>query len=314
FVEVAFPSPGWPSVRVSLALLDPLEALLPLAAWVRGSLPSLVGFAATGVADGARLALSTWLAERLQVRLELAWATDLPSWMGSRAGVTLPDAVGLVLRGEVNMAGLAAIGGATWGRWEGSLEVLLRGVPGALMALVPGMGSPDWDWAEVTLVRARVEEVSAARLVMSQVLYDARGRDSDLEYVEVLNAGNGMLDLHGFRLEDEAGTFRLRGHLPLLPGDRMLVVRNSSAVKDTFGVVADLGRMGLRLANDGDALTLLDPEDRVLDRVAWEGHLEGWVDLEASEGEALVRLEGDHRRCQRAAWTVGVPDPRRSGW
>ena len=94
----------------------------------------------------------------------------------------------------------------------------------------------------------------------------------------------------------------------------MLVARNTSAVRGEWGVQPDVGRMGLRLANDGDEVRLLDPDGRMLDNVAWEGHLAGWEELVAEEGLALVRLEGDPRPCESSAWCVGPPSPRRAGW
>jgi hypothetical protein len=314
FLEVDFPSPGWPSLRLSLVLSEPLEALLPLAAWVRGALDDLVGGALSGSVEGAGGGLSSWLAEHLLVRFELAWAVGPPSWLASRAGGALPDTLGLVVRGEANVAALAALAGRDVGIWSTSVEVMLRGVPGAVLALVPGMGSPRWRWAEVTLARVTVREVSAARLLVSQVLYDVAGRDAELEYVELVNAGRRVLDLRGYALEDASGTFIVRCHAPVLPGDHVLVVRNSSAVRQRWGVVPDIGRMGLRLANDGDLVRVLDPGGGVLDVVAWEGQLEGWDDLEAGEGRALQRLPGDERPACRSAWCVGEPCPRGSTW
>jgi hypothetical protein len=174
FVEVSFPTPGWPSLRLSLVLAEPLEALLPLAVWVRRSLESLLGGAMAGSVDGAADAMSSWLAEHLMVRFDLSWTVNVPDWLASRGIVGMPDTVGLVVRGQVNVAALAAVTGRSRGLWEGSVEVMLRGVPGAMLALVPGMGSTKWKWTEVTLVRATFTEVAAARLLISQVLYDAQ--------------------------------------------------------------------------------------------------------------------------------------------
>jgi hypothetical protein len=314
FLEVEFPSPGWPSLRLSLVLTEPLEALLPLATWVRRSLETLVGGAVSGSVEGAGRGLATWLAEHLVVRFELAWAVAPPAWLTTRAGVELPDTLGLLVRGEANAAALAALAGRDLGDWSTSVEVCLRGVPGALLAVVPGMGSPKWRWAEVTLLRATVREVATAGVLVAQVLYDAAGRDADLEYVELLNGGRHMVDLRGYRLLDDAGTFEFYGHVPVLPGDRVLVARNSSALRGRWGVVPDVGRMRLRLANDGDVLSLEDTSGRVLDVVAWEGHLEGWEGLEAAEGQALLRVEGDGRPCCSSAWYAGHADPRGSAW
>jgi hypothetical protein len=314
FLEVAFPTPGWPSVRLSLVLSEPMEALLPLAAWARRSLEDLLGGALSGSVEGAGRGLSSWLAEHLAVRFELAWDVEPPAWLASRAGVAPPEGLGLVVRGEANAAALAAAFGRDLGVWSTSVEVMLRGVPGALLDLVPGMGCPEWDWAEVTLARVTVEELAAERLLVSQVLYDTPGRDADLEYVELVNAGRRMLDLEGYSLRDANSGFIVQCHVPVLPGDHVLVVRNSSAVRGRWGVVPDVGRMGLRLANDGDMVTLVDPSGLVLDTVAWEGCLEGWEGLEAGEGTALMRRAGDDRAGCPSSWYVGEPCPRRSGW
>jgi hypothetical protein len=204
--------------------------------------------------------------------------------------------------------------GADWGRWEASLEVMLRGIPGAALALVPGMGSRDWDWVDVCLLRLTLHDASPPRLLLSQVLYDAVGRDLDLEFVELVNAGRRVVDLEGWRIEDSSGGFRVRTHVPLLPGDHLLLVRNATAVKAAWGVQADVTGLSVRLSNDGDQVRLVAPGGMTVDMVAWEDHMEGWGTLEAGEGEALVRLEGDLRANERDAWGVCMPSPRRTGW
>lgn len=314
YLEARFPSPGWPTVRLSLVLSRPLDSLLPLSAWARRSVGPLLGAAPSGAVEGAGEAMATWLAEQVELRFELVWAMEPPGWLASRAGSSLPDRLGLVVRFQVNAAALGALAGSNRGRWEARAEVLLRGVPGALLALVPGMGSPDWDWAEVTLLRVVLREVEHPVVLVSQVLYDARGRDADLEFVELLNAGRGMVDLEGFRLSDEDGSFLLRGHLPLLPGDYMLVARNATAVREEWGALPDVGRMGLRLANDGDSVMVEDPDGYVLDLVSWETPGGEWSSLGTGEGQALVRLEGDLRPMEPAAWCVAPPMPRAAGW
>ena len=150
-------------------------------------------------------------------------------------------------------------------------------------------------------------------LVLSQVLYDARGRDSDLEFVELLNAGDRVVDAGGMRLQDDAGEFVVPPHRPLLPGAHLLVCRNRTAVRAEWGVDPDVWGMGLRLNNEGDVVALLSADGRVLDEVAWEGAVPGWGTLEAREGEALVRLDGDARAGEPSAWCVGPPRPRRGG-
>ncbi len=316
FLEVDPPGPAWPSVRVSLVLSRPLEVLLPLEQWIGRGLRDLLGMASsgtTGAYGNAALGLSSRLTEHVLVRTELLWEVEAPQWMGPLGGLEMPDMVGLVLRGQTNLASLAALAGRGGGGWESQLEVLLRGVPGAALALVPGMGSPEWKWAEVTLLRVALREAATPRVLLSQVLYDVRGRDADLEFVEVVNAWDRVVDLEGFVLEDDAGRYEVRGHHPLLPGDHLLVVRNGSAAHREWGFVPDADRMGLRLSNEGDRVALSAPDGTRLDLVAWEGYLPGWEGVDAGEGLALRRVEGDLDRCAPSAWTVEMPAPRRSG-
>jgi hypothetical protein len=318
FVELAPPAPTGPSLRVSLVLDGPLELLLPLAAWLEGALGGLVasaGSAASGSRLGSGSGLAPSLAEHLLVRSELVWGVAMPSW-------TLPDAlaedvppeVGLKLRGEANIAAIAVLAGRDLGAWEVSLELMLEGVPGALLALVPGMGSRDWKWATVTLARVTLRDVSAPKALISSVLYDCAGRDLDLEFVELVNTGRRALDLKGAVLEDDRGRFVLGGRTPLLPGEHLLVVRNATAAREAWGVAPDVVGMRLRLANDGDVVRLVSADGVCIDEVAWEGHLPGWEGLNATEGLALVRREGDLRAREVAAWSVGEPMPRGSAW
>jgi hypothetical protein len=317
FVEVDPPDPAWPAVRVSLVVQRPLETLLPLVEWARGALARLVDGAWSGSTGGlgpGGTGLAAWAAEHVLVRTELSWTVDSPERLRAPGGAGAPDRVGLVLRFSANLASLASVFGRTVGSWEVSSEVLLTGLPGAVLALVPGMGDPSWERVEVTLLRARVRMSSLPLVLLSQVLYDARGTDADLEFVELVNGGDRVLDLEGWCLEDDGGSLLIKGHHPLLPGDHLLLARNGSAVLETWGERADVDGMRLRLSNEGDTVRLLGPDGSLLDSVAWEGHLPGWEGLEAGEGVALRRVDGTLQRCEVSAWTTGAPAPRGSVW
>jgi len=314
FIEVDPPTPGWPAVHVGLVLSDPLDVLLPLMAWARSRAARLASAAAAGAGalDGAGAGLATSVAEHVLLRLELSWGVALPPWLDpeGRARRT-----GLAVLAEANLACLqAAVGGGASGRgWEASLSVALHDVPGAVLAIVPGLGSPSWPWADVTLLGATVRDARPPLLLLSQVLYDARGRDSELEFVELLNADERVVDAGGTRLLDDAGEYVVPPHRPMLPGAHLLVCRDRAAVRAEWGVAPDAWGMGLRLNNEGDVVCLLSADGRVLDEVAWEGAVPGWGGLEAREGEALVRLDLDERPNEPSAWDVAPPLPRRGG-
>jgi hypothetical protein len=321
FVEVDPPAPGWPKVHVGLVLADPLDVLLPLAVWAGRTLGRLAGDGATASPDGAGAGLPSALASRVLLRVELLWTVALPPFLASGGA---PPQVGLAVRMQSNVAALrsavaaaGALAGAratsASGGWEASASVELRGVPAAALAAWPGLAPSSWGWADVVLLRARLRDASAPLLLLSQVLYDASGTDADLEFVEILNAGDRVVDAGGLVLEDDDGGFVLPPHRPVMPGGRLLVARDRAAPFERWGVHPDVWGMGLRLANDGDVVRLGDGEGRTLDEVAWEGFVPGWERLSAGEGEALLRLEGRTGGCDPGSWTVGAPRPARGG-
>lgn len=310
FVEVDPPGPGWPSVRVGLVMREPLGLLLPLAAWARHTIPRMAGAGASASVGGAGRGLASSVAEHVLLRLELGWTVRLPPPLG---GGRAPPEAGLVVRTEANLAALQAVAGGGEGGWEASATVMLRGVPAAALSVVPGLCPVSWGRVDVVLLRAVLRDARAALLLISQVHYDARGRDSELEYVMLLNAGGRVVDAGGLTLEDDAGAFAIPGHTLVWPGGTLLVVRDRASVRAEWGVEADVSGMGLRLANDGDVVRLSGPHGVVLDEVAWEGFAPGWERLGAREGEALVRVGGDLRWCAPGAWSAGAPCPSRGG-
>ena len=321
FVEVDPPAPGWPKVHVGLVLTDPLDVLLPLAVWAGRTLGRLAGDGATASPDGAGAGLPSALASRVLLRVELLWTVALPPFFASGGA---PPQVGLAVRMQSNVAALrsavaaaGALAGAratsASGGWEASASVELRGVPAAALAAWPGLAPSSGGWADLVLLRARLRDTSAPLLLLSQVLYDASGTDADLEFVEMVNAGDRVVDAGGLVLEDDDGAFVLPPHRPVMPGGRLLVARDRAMPFERWGVHPDVWGMGLRLANDGDVVRLGDGEGRTLDEVAWEGFVPGWERLSAGEGEALLRLEGRTGSCDPGSWTVGVPRPARGG-
>ena len=310
FLEVDPPSPGWPKVHVGAVIADPLEVLLPLAVWAGRTLGRLAGEGAAASMSGAGAGLPYALASRALLRVELLWTVELPPCL-ARGGA--PPEVGLVVRAQANVAALRCATGSASGGWEAAASVELRAVPASALRAWPGLGSASWGWADVLLLRARLRDAGAPLLLLSQVLYDACGKDADLEYVEVLNAGGSVVDAGGLVLEDDDGAFVVPPHRPMMPGGRLLVARDRAGPWEAWGVWPDVWGMGLRLGNDGDVVRLGDGAGRTLDEVAWEGLVPGWERLSAREGEALLRMDGRTSPCDPGSWTVGAPRPARGG-
>lgn len=112
-----------------------------------------------------------------------------------------------------------------------------------------------------------------AQLVISEVLYDAPNNDSTEEFVELFNAGCTTVDLSGYSINDNAGSFALAGQLAA--GQYLTVARSASGFAALFGSQPDISGMTLALGNSGDYVQLKSGSSLV-DQVAWEGGLSGW--------------------------------------
>ena len=65
-----------------------------------------------------------------------------------------------------------------------------------------------------------------AKLVISEVLYDAPNNDSTEEFVEIFNDGCTAVSLTGYSLADNGGSFNLSGSIGA--GSYFVVAKNSA--------------------------------------------------------------------------------------
>ncbi|MEO7176813.1 MAG: lamin tail domain-containing protein [Saprospiraceae bacterium] len=108
---------------------------------------------------------------------------------------------------------------------------------------------------------------SQAQLVINEIMYNPpeSGNDS-LEYIEIYNAGNSGVDLTGYKLSVavnhtfEAVTIASHGYV--------VVALNDTAFNKVFGFMPIKWLSGA-LNNSGEAVTLLDPSNNIIDVVAY---------------------------------------------
>jgi hypothetical protein len=144
----------------------------------------------------------------------------------------------------------------------------------------------------------------AGELLINEVLadppsgYDAGGDGAyhyhDDEFVELVNIGDGALDLSGATLADEIG---VRATLPagtvLAPGEVLVVFGGGSPADIGPGVQVLAASSWLQLNNDGDTLTIRDAAASLLGEVSWGS--------EGGDDQSLVRAtDGD----PQAAWVL----------
>jgi len=129
---------------------------------------------------------------------------------------------------------------------------------------------------------------TAARLLITQVLYEGTQPDEGDEFIEVYNPNAFAVDLSAFKIGDEAtrggseGMYQFPPGTLFAPNEIIIVARNIAQFRARFpnaaSRVLDLTNLAkytvwatgsLALANSGDEVLLLGPNDELVDSVAW---------------------------------------------
>ena len=153
-------------------------------------------------------------------------------------------------------------------------------------------------WSPPLTVRYLVgeEAASAANLAVTELMVaprsfgDGDSDEEDYEYIEFLNLAEKPVDLAGVRLEGGvAFEFPERS---VLPGGRVLVVKNRQAFVQVYGSALDaqiLGEFDGQLNNGGDTLTLLAANGQPIRTITYEDG-DGWP--QTSKGALTVAAPG----------------------
>ena len=138
------------------------------------------------------------------------------------------------------------------------------------------------------------DDPPASPIIISEVLpnpdTDAATRD---EWVELHNQHNRSIDLRNWFIADNDRIHKLPP-LRLPPRAYVLVVPTNATVEVPDGgaiIFLDTTRIGSGLRNDGDRVTLRDPNGTLRDSVAW-GDVRDAATIAPETGEAVYRLPG----------------------
>ena len=113
-----------------------------------------------------------------------------------------------------------------------------------------------------------------AKLLISEVLYDAPTNDSTQEFIEIYNDGCASVNLSGYALADNAGSFNLTGTIG--PASYFVVAKNTAAMQALFGKTPQQSGLTLSLGNSGDYVKLRQGSTEI-DSVAFENAISGWT-------------------------------------
>ncbi|MHA1910917.1 MAG: phospholipase D-like domain-containing protein [Candidatus Kariarchaeaceae archaeon] len=166
------------------------------------------------------------------------------------------------------------------------------------------------DQATVTIVNEGTWKV-----LITEVLYDPDGLDTEGEYIELTNSFSYDVYLGGWKIGDDNDLLTFPA-VNIDAGESFLIVRSLDGVNDMFGVLGDY-ELGMSLSNGGDYAQFLDVEDVIIDAIAWGDETapdgsETFTDI-ASSGEALLRIDVDVDTDSASDFELGTPTPASSG-
>jgi hypothetical protein len=166
------------------------------------------------------------------------------------------------------------------------------------------------DQATVTIVNEGTWKV-----LITEVLYDPDGLDTEGEYIELTNSFSFDVYLGGWSVGDDNDLLTFPS-INIGTGESFLIVRDLTGVNDMFGVIGDY-ELGMSLSNSGDYAQFLDAEDTIIDAIAWGDETapdgsETFSEI-ASSGEALLRINAAVDTDSASDFELGTPTPQGSG-
>jgi len=142
--------------------------------------------------------------------------------------------------------------------------------------------------------------VVAANIVITEVMYDNPGADTDHEWIEVQNTGASAIDLSTYKFF-EANTNHsiifVQGSQTLAPQDFAIIAdKPSTFLSDNSSFANSLFDSSFSLSNSGEALVIKDPNGDAVDTVNYDTNLGG-----AGDGNSLQKLS--------SGWKAQSPTP-----
>ena len=132
------------------------------------------------------------------------------------------------------------------------------------------------------------DPVVTGKILISEVYYDAVGVDADEEWIELQNTGTTDMDISGWTLSDNVGTFTLPAGSIITAGGYFVIARDEAGFQALYGFIPDVSGLTLALGNKGDQVILKDGSGAEIDFVAWENYVAGWT-ITASTGTSIAR-------------------------
>lgn len=159
------------------------------------------------------------------------------------------------------------------------------------------------------------------KLLITEVLYDpgtGQGEEPENEWVEIYNGMNVAVDLSGYMLHDGSGV-SLIPNGTMLPSGKYLVASGSTTTasfwsfpSDAVVVVLAEAKIGNGLANTGDRVLLMAPDDSDVDAVSWGSNTSAFDPSvpNAPAGYSITRTSPTNDTNAAADWSAdSTPTP-----
>ena len=153
---------------------------------------------------------------------------------------------------------------------------------------------------------------TAGHVVIAQVGYDTPGTDELEEFFDLYNASDADVDLGGWTVTDNLGSWTFPAGTTIPAGGFLSVARDAGGFSALYGLAPDVVGLNLALGNTGDVLVLSDAASAEVDRVAWEGFESGW-DMIAATGDSVERSDPTVDTDGPADWAITSPASPRGG-
>lgn len=182
-----------------------------------------------------------------------------------------------------------------------------------------------WAWLVILLVAASVmlggcfqkdeqtllgSEIlfGSSTVVISEVYYDTAGDDNVEEYIELYNMTGASVNIGGWKLSDNAGTYTVPSGTSIPAKTAITIARNSAGFYKLFGKNPNVSGLTLALGNSGDNVTLKNGSTTI-DFVSYENYTSGW-NISAGTGKSIIRTLANVDTDMPGDWTSNAtPTP-----
>jgi hypothetical protein len=138
----------------------------------------------------------------------------------------------------------------------------------------------------------------SADLVITEIMYDAEGTDTDVEWIEVYNEGSTTIDIQQWYFRENEVNHRLTPvtFSTLASGDYAVIVQDQTSFESIFSAVPNIVTSSFSLNNTGETLAMLDQDKEETDSVTYTKD-----DGASGDGMSLQLISG--------AWRPRTPSP-----